>query len=92
MLEFGRGIAAAADPDTGGAPGGVFAVIAAEDVAVRIVSRVSAQGHPFSEILYAFREGGVLRSALTRYWFPLSDTPHARANEAQQFVKRRNAA
>lgn len=61
------------------------------DVHVRIVPRASAQGHPFSEVLYTWAEDGAERHALTRYRYPVADTPHARANEAQQFVKRRNA-
>lgn len=57
----------------------------AADVTVRIVPHLSAQGHPFSEVLYTYQG----HHALTRYWYVVSDTPHARANEAQQFVKRR---
>lgn len=64
----------------------------AADVTVRIVPRFSAQGHPFCEVLYTYLDNGAERRALTRHWYPVSDTPHARTNEAQQFVKRRNAA
>lgn len=67
-------------------------MIRAEDVAVTIVPRVSADGHPFSDVLYTFQDAGIERHACTRYWWPVSDTPHGRINEAQQFVKRRQAA
>lgn len=65
-------------------------MIQASDVAVTIVPRVSAAGHPFAEVLFAWQEDGEPCNALTRYWYPVSDTPHARTNEAQQFVRRRN--
>jgi hypothetical protein len=63
------------------------------DVTVRIVPRVSVVGHPFTEVLYNwFDPDGVNHYACTRYWYVVDDTAHARANEAQQFIKRRKVA
>lgn len=59
-----------------------------QDVVVRIVSRRTRDGHPFSEVLYTFTEDGKERHALTRLFYSLSDTPHARAAEAQAFLQR----
>lgn len=61
----------------------------AADVSVTIVARRSAQGHPFSEILYRFPEGDAERFALTRVWYAIDDGPFARTREAQAFVRRR---
>lgn len=67
-------------------------ILFASAVRVTIRARESAQGHPFSEVHYVWTEGGEERYALTRYWYPLADNAHTRMNEAQQFIKRRNAA
>lgn len=49
-----------------------------------IKQRVSADGHPFSDI-FITHEG---RRYYTRLPFPLTDTPHARAAQAQDFLRR----
>jgi hypothetical protein len=54
-------------------------------IEAKIIARHSAEGHPFSDVLLT--EG--TRHFLTRYWYPLSDTPHARAAEVQAFLDRR---
>ena len=44
--------------------------------------------HPFAEITYEFKRDGVPTTALTRLFHPLDDTPHARAAQAQDFLRR----
>ena len=51
---------------------------------VTIKQRVSSEGHPFSEVFIDY-EG---RRFYSRNWYVLSDTPHARASEAAQFMRR----
>lgn len=63
-----------------------------ERLTVKIVPRVSAEGHPFTEILYALRDGETELNFLTRRNYRIDDTQHARAHEAQQFFNRRHAA
>lgn len=67
-------------------------IMRADQVEIRIVPRVSAQGHPFTEVFYKFDEHGELRHALTRRNYRIDDTPHARAHERQEFIKRRREA
>lgn len=55
-----------------------------EEAEVSIKQRVSAEGHPFSEVFIDY-EG---RRFYSRYWYTLSDTPHSRANERSQFMRR----
>lgn len=60
-----------------------------KDVAVQIVPRTSQDGHPFSELLHTWTEDDKPRCALSRIWYLIDDTPHARANAIEQFKKRR---
>lgn len=66
--------------------------VSVADLACRLVPRVSADGHPFTEILHTWREGGRERCALSRLNFAQADTPHARAYHNQQFLTRRKRA
>lgn len=70
--------------------------MAIRNLQVRIKQRVSAEGHPFSEIFYTYWDDSPKEGrdsydcyALSRVWYPIPDTEHQRANEAQQFLKRR---
>lgn len=58
------------------------------NVEVRIVRRVDSLNRPFSEIFYEFDEDGEARRACSRTWAALDDTPMARAQERQQFMRR----
>lgn len=64
----------------------------ADEIDVTITPRTSAEGHPFTEILYVYEAAGAVRHALTRRNYHIDDTPHARAHERQEFIKRRRAA
>lgn len=59
------------------------------DLKIEIFERRTGDGRPFAEISYSYTEAGVLRQALSRVWWPLPDTPHQRALEAEQFLHRR---
>jgi hypothetical protein len=58
------------------------------DVAVRIVPRVSADGHAFTELLHTWTEQGQRHNALSRVNYAIGDAPHSRARLIQSFVKR----
>lgn len=58
------------------------------NITVKIVQR-SFQGKPFSEIRYSWTERGRTRYAISRNWVLLQDNEHARANELQGFLRRR---
>jgi len=58
------------------------------DVECKIVPRTTADGHPFSEILYTFKEDGVERHVLTRLFHPLTDSAYTRAQEVANFKRR----
>lgn len=57
-----------------------------------ITSRVSSDGHPFCEVFYeVLTEGShtdTLHHYCSRLWYPLADTPHARAAERAAFIRR----
>lgn len=63
--------------------------VSVTDLTVAIRRRASFEGHPCTEIFYTYTEDGVQRDACTRLPYALDDSPHARANEAQQFTRRR---
>ncbi|WP_316234848.1 hypothetical protein [Bradyrhizobium sp. SZCCHNR1004] len=58
------------------------------DVDVRIVNRVAANGHPFSELLHTWVEDGQRRNALSRVNYTVTDTPQSRAYQNQMFKQR----
>lgn len=58
------------------------------DVSCRIVPRRNKAGHPFCEVLFEFIRDGRQQHALTRYWHSIDDSPHMRAAEVQQFLRR----
>jgi hypothetical protein len=60
-----------------------------QDLAVKFQQRVSFEGHPFTEILYTWRDGDKPRNACSRVWYVITDSPHARAAQAEAFKKRR---
>lgn len=66
-----------------------FTPLAVTDVEVKIVPRRSAEGHPFSDLLYSFTENGVRRTASTRRGYVVTDSPYGRAQEVEAFKKRR---
>lgn len=65
-------------------------VLNTTDVSARIVPRMTGDGIRFAEILHTWRDGGgVVRHAFSRVRYALDDTPHQRAIEVQNFLKRR---
>jgi hypothetical protein len=62
------------------------------DVDARIVSRVAANGHPFTEILHTWTENGERRNALSRVNHSTADTPGNRAYHIQIFKQRQARA
>lgn len=62
-----------------------------KNLAVTFQQRRSADGHPFTEILYGWDDDVTKepRNACSRVWYALNATPHALAAEAQSFRKRR---
>lgn len=60
------------------------------DLTITLVQRVSWEGHPFTDILYTWRDGeGQPRNAYSRVWYVITDSPHAKAAQAEAFKKRR---
>jgi hypothetical protein len=59
------------------------------DLDVRIEPRRLPNGNPFTEVFYTWTENGQVRHALTRLWYALTDSPHARAAERAAFLRRR---
>ena len=59
-----------------------------ENVDVKIVPRVGADGRPFSELLHTWVENGKEQFALSRTWWTHVDSSHARAVEIQAFKRR----
>lgn len=57
------------------------------DVTVRVRPR-SGNGKPFTEIFYEWVESEQRMFALTRVPWVVSDTPHERARERQEFERR----
>lgn len=62
-----------------------------ENIEVKIVPRISFEGHPFSELLHTWTEGGKPRHACSRTWWVQDDTPHGRAAAIAAFKKRQGA-
>lgn len=58
------------------------------DVDVKIVPRDAANGHPFTELLHTWVEGGQRRNALSRVAWLVTDTPHSRAYHVEAFKLR----
>ena len=58
------------------------------DVSIRIAPRVSAAGHPFTELHHHWIENGQPRKALSRVPTEIADTPHNRAYHLQAFLQR----
>lgn len=51
--------------------------------------RISAEGHPFSEVLITVTYiDGDPDFYLSRLWYPITDTPHQRASEREAFIRR----
>lgn len=59
-----------------------------ENVEVKLVPRMSAEGHPFTEIQHDWDEAGEHRTALSRVRWPIDDTPYARAAAIEAFKRR----
>lgn len=62
------------------------------DVDVKIVPRMSAAGHPFTELHHSWIENGRQCKALSRMNYATADSPHNRAYQIQAFLKRQNRA
>ncbi|MGJ4942455.1 hypothetical protein [Bradyrhizobium sp. SZCCHNR1045] len=58
------------------------------NVEVKIVPRVAANGHPFTELRHTWTEDGLLRNALSRVNYVTEDTPGNRAYHIQMFKQR----
>ncbi|NYG46397.1 hypothetical protein GGD67_003868 [Bradyrhizobium sp. IAR9] len=58
------------------------------NVDVKIVPRMATNGHPFTELLHSWVEGGQRRNSLSRVAWFVSDTPHIRAYQIEAFKKR----
>lgn len=59
------------------------------NIQCRLQQRVSWEGHPFTEILMTW-EGPHLerKHALSRVWYVIGDSDHARASQVEAFKKR----
>lgn len=60
-----------------------------ENLKVTIVPRETSEGYTFAEVLYEWQEGGQVRNALTRYWWPVDTSAHQVEAERQAFLTRR---
>ena len=58
------------------------------NVDVKIVPRMAANGHPFTELLHTWTEDGLPRTALSRVNHATADTPGNRAYRVQMFKQR----
>ncbi|WP_316172874.1 hypothetical protein [Bradyrhizobium sp. SZCCHNRI2049] len=58
------------------------------NVEVKIVPRMAANGHPFTELLHTWTEDGLPRTALSRVNYATADTPSNRAYHIQIFKQR----
>ncbi|WP_315786969.1 MULTISPECIES: hypothetical protein [unclassified Bradyrhizobium] len=58
------------------------------NVEVKIVPRMAANGHPFTELLHTWTEDGLPRNALSRVNYSTADTPGNRAYHIQMFKQR----
>jgi hypothetical protein len=58
------------------------------DVDVRIVPRISLEGHAFTELLHTWTENGQRRNAVSRVNYAIADAPHSRSYQVQSFIKR----
>jgi hypothetical protein len=62
------------------------------DIQVKLQQRQTAEGHPFTELLFNWRDAGdVIRYACARVWWTVADTPMDRAREVQAFMARQRA-
>lgn len=60
------------------------------DVNLRIVRRVSSDGHPFTELLFSWMgKDQRMRHSLSRLNYTVPDGPHSTAYQVSEFIKRR---
>lgn len=62
------------------------------DITVKIVPRVSFEGHPFTEILISCVEAGVRRFFCSRVNYVITPSKHSEAAQRQAFINRRQRA
>jgi hypothetical protein len=59
-----------------------------DNITVRVVQRVSTEGHPCSDLFTEWDEDGCRRYGYSRCWWVIDDTPHSRAAQIAAFKKR----